>query len=119
MVDERAALRVGRTLFGPLPGVACALSAPMQFCRYAQREVVQRQSGNSLPLKRIGKAVFRFNFVLELPVTAAASNENLLWIASGLLARARTAAAVKRFSAERGCTTFTTLLAAFNVLLHG
>jgi len=101
-------------------GVPCALPEPMSFRGYAQREAVEQRG----PQFAVAEEYWVKQFsdcvpVLELPSdrprparrTYAGSHR-----ACSL--KPELAAALRRFSAERNCTTFTTLLALFEVLLH-
>ena len=100
-------------------GRPCALPEPMPFSSYAQSEAVE-QSPESAAAEAYWVKQFSDSVpVLELPSdrprpatrTYAGSHQ----VRS---LKPELAAAVKRFSAERNCTTFTTMLAVFNALVH-
>src|SRR5205823_667138 len=101
-------------------GGSCALPAPMPFSGYAQSEAEEQQSPESAAAEAYWVKQFSDSVpVLELPgdrprpaTRTYSGSHQVRSLQPGL------AAAVKRFSAERNCTTFTTLLAVFNALVH-
>ncbi|PYL00688.1 MAG: non-ribosomal peptide synthetase, partial [Verrucomicrobia bacterium] len=101
-------------------GVPCALPVPMQFSGYAQHQVSQQQGPEFAAAEAFWVKQFSDSVpVLELPGdrprpatrTYAGSHQSRSL-------KPDATAALRRFSAERNCTTFTTLLAGFNLLLH-
>ena len=101
-------------------GTPCGLTAPMQFSEYARQEAERRSGPESAASEAYWVGQFSDSVpVLELPANRprpAARNytgsHRFCALGGDLVS------AVKRFSAAHNCTTFTTLLAAFNVLLH-
>ncbi len=101
-------------------GVPAALPAPTPFSAYARDRVAQQSGPEFVAAEAYWVKQFSDSVpVLELPGdrprpatrTYAGSHQSRL-LRPGL------AAALKRAAAERHCTTFTLLLAAFQVLLH-
>ncbi|HKS35992.1 MAG TPA: amino acid adenylation domain-containing protein [Verrucomicrobiae bacterium] len=101
-------------------GARLTLMPATQFGEYAQRQSAQRKGrdravAESYWLQQFGDSVP----VMELPTDRPRPASRTY--AGGYQARvlpSSLASGLRRLSAERGCTTFTTLLAAFNVLLH-
>jgi amino acid adenylation domain-containing protein len=97
-----------------------ALPVPVSFSGYALRETAQHQSpefaaAEAYWLKQYADSVPVLELSCDRPRPAAKTFEGAH--CNGTL-KPELALALKRFSATRGCTTFTTLLAAFNALLH-
>ncbi|HXT39726.1 MAG TPA: amino acid adenylation domain-containing protein [Candidatus Angelobacter sp.] len=96
------------------------LPAPASFSGYALRETARHES----PEFTAAEAYWLEQFADSVPVLELPSDRPrpaARTFEGAHCARALgpdLALALKRFSAARGCTTFTTLLAAFNALLH-
>jgi amino acid adenylation domain-containing protein len=101
-------------------GARLTLLPATQFSEYAQRQTAQRKgrewaAAESYWLQQFADSVP----VLELPTDRPRpANRTYAGARQVHAFPPSLASGLRRLSAERGCTTFTTLLAAFNVLLH-
>ncbi len=97
-----------------------ALPEPMSFSDYSERSAQARSTPAFSAAEEFWKEQFADGVpVLELPTDRPRPAQRTY--AGGFVLHTLPpdlTAAVKRLGAERGCTLFTTLLAAFNVLLH-